>query len=103
MVEWSRVRSQRHGEPQPQEDIEEDSYRPVLWRKEWTSEQMRKVMQRESMSGMGVALDISANRQITKAITRRFFQVPFQDDECEGDQDEEGINDMRRSTTMGGG
>ena len=77
MVEWSRVRSQRHGEPQPQEDIEEDSYRPVLWRKEWTSERMRRVMQRESMSGMGVALDISANRQITKAITQRFFQGPF--------------------------
>ena len=53
------------------------------------------------MSGIGVALDISATGQITKAITRRSFQAPFQDDGCEAGQDEEGINDMWRSTTMG--
>ncbi len=46
-------------------------------KKRWTSERMRRIIQRESMKWMGVRLNISAWRQIVIAIARRFLRDKF--------------------------
>jgi RecQ family ATP-dependent DNA helicase len=61
----------------------------------WTSERMKRAIQRESDIGMGVRLNISACRQILIAIARRYFGSPagFEADEAadhEDEADEEG-------------
>jgi hypothetical protein len=56
------------------------------WEKEWNSQRLRKIIQRESMSGMGVKLNISLWRQIIKAISRRYLQYRFEDDEDGGEE-----------------
>jgi superfamily II DNA helicase RecQ len=48
----------------------------------WTSERMRKIMQRASMRWIGVKINISAWRNIAIAISRRFCrEAPFETDE----------------------
>src|SRR6187402_3553284 len=55
-------------------DVESSVCRP---KKQWTSERMRRIIQRESMKWMGVRLNISAWRQIVIAIARRFLRDRF--------------------------
>jgi hypothetical protein len=63
----------------------------------WTSERLRKIIQKASFRWMGVKLNISAWRQIAIAISRRYCREnPFQseDPSQEGDaSDEESIDD----------
>lgn len=61
----------------------------------WTSERMKRVMQRESKIGMGVQLNISAYRQMAIAMARKYLHSPdgFEADgeaEWEEKADEEG-------------
>lgn len=64
---------------------------------EWTSEQLRKIMQKASVRLMGVKINISTWRQIAIAISYRYCREnPFQNEDPsqEGDiLDEEGIDD----------
>lgn len=54
----------------------------------WTSERVRKLIQDESMIGMGVKLDISSYRQTAIAITRKYMKKEgFIEDQNETDQD----------------
>jgi superfamily II DNA helicase RecQ len=55
-------------------------YRTVHRGKQWTSERMRKVMQKQSEKWMGVRLNISAWRHIAIAISRRYLRGRFVDD-----------------------
>lgn len=68
-----------------------------LWRSgvedpHWTSERVRKLIQEESMIGMGVKLNISSYRQIAIAITRKYLKgegfMDDREDENIDDQDE---------------
>lgn len=43
----------------------------------WTSERMRKIIQRESVAWMGVKLNISAWRQVVIAIARKYLRDKF--------------------------
>uniref|UniRef100_A0A093XKL9 DNA 3'-5' helicase n=1 Tax=Talaromyces marneffei PM1 TaxID=1077442 RepID=A0A093XKL9_TALMA len=62
----------------------------------WTSERMKRAMQRETEIGMGVPLTISACRQIMIAIARRYlgpttgFESDSMEEEQEMDEDEDG-------------
>lgn len=61
----------------------------------WTSERMKRVIQRESEIGMGVRLNISASRQVMIALGRQYLQSPggFEADgeaEWEDEANEEG-------------
>jgi superfamily II DNA helicase RecQ len=53
--------------------------------KAWTSERMRKIMQQESTKRMGVRLNISAWRQISIAIARKFIREEYRFDSSEGE------------------
>ena len=55
-------------------------------RKAWTSERMRKIMQRESNARIGVRLNISAWRQVSIAIVRKFIREEYRFDTEEGDE-----------------
>jgi hypothetical protein len=46
-------------------------------KKRWTSERMRRIIQRESIKWIGERLNISAWRQIAIAIARRFLRDKF--------------------------
>jgi superfamily II DNA helicase RecQ len=62
----------------------------------WTSERMKRVIQRETEIGMGVRLDISSCRQIMIAIGRRYlgptagFEGESEEEAAEMDENEDG-------------
>ena len=58
--------------------------------RKWTSERMKKLIEHESLIGMGVKLNISSYRQIAIAMTRRYLKGEgFMEDK----EDEEGMED----------
>lgn len=72
------IRQQRASEARQTES----SVRP---QKAWTSERMRKILQRESTARMGVRLNISAWRQVSIAIARKFIREEYRFDTSEGE------------------
>jgi superfamily II DNA helicase RecQ len=56
----------------------------------WVSERMKKLIQQESLIGMGVKLNISSYRQIAIAITRKYLKG---EGFIEDREDEEGLED----------
>ena len=55
--------------------------------KQWTSERLRKIMQKESEKWLGVKLNISAWRHIAIGISRRYLNGKFVANEAEEDVD----------------
>lgn len=80
----------------PKEPYERMEF-PKRKRKTWTSERMRKIIQRESMQWMGVRLNISAWRQVVIVIARK-LQMDIYEIE---DESKEGFEDFDEDNTKG--
>ena len=61
----------------------EPSYKTMHQSKQWTSERIRKIMQKQSEKWLGVRLNISAWRHIAIGIARRYLSGKFVVDEDE--------------------
>jgi hypothetical protein len=80
-------------DPSPEVDIIEtiDSNPYVKagpWHKEWTSNRLRTIIQRECKKGMDVKMNISAWRNMVEAISIKFLRHAFEFDEDEEWKDE---------------
>lgn len=88
---WGDAKTGEEDEEQGQEGEEDRGEDQGLCRppRRWTSERMRRIMQRESTKWIGETLNISAWRQIAIAIARRFLRENFSVDEDQhgGDED----------------
>jgi hypothetical protein len=61
----------------------ESNYKTMHQSKQWTSERIRKIMQKQSEKWLGVRLNISAWRHIVISISRRYLSGRFVVDEAE--------------------
>ena len=77
------------------DSIQEDEENQALKRsrKAWTSERLRKIIQRESMIWMGVKLNISAWRQVTIAIARKYLQDKFGEEQGSEEYDDDDFDE----------
>jgi superfamily II DNA helicase RecQ len=65
----------------------EPDFKTMHRSKQWTSERLRKIMQKESEEWLGLKLNISAWRHIVIGIARRYLSGKFVADEAEEDID----------------
>jgi hypothetical protein len=65
----------------------EPNFKTMHRSKQWTSERIRKILQRESEKWLGVKLNISAWRHIAIGISRRYLHGKFVADEAEENVD----------------
>ena len=77
------------------DSIQEDAENQALKRSRtvWTSERLRKIIQRESMISMGVKLNISAWRQVTIAIGRKYLGDKFREEGGSEEYDDEDFDE----------
>ena len=69
------------------DELGEPDFKTMHQSKQWTSERIRKVMQKQSEKWLGVKLNISAWRHIVIGISRRYLQGKFVVDEAEEEVD----------------
>ena len=69
------------------DELGDPNYKAIHQSKQWTSERIRKIIQKQSEKWLGVRLNISAWRHIAIGISRRYLQGKFVVDEAEEEVD----------------